>query len=231
MTGIMCALAGMGGGQSSYTVSTLIVGSGQNGDGGGVVTGTPLLIPATTYSVAVGAAGGNVSSFAGTSSGFTAFVDGNSLYMEGQGSGTFYQAQVYALGGQAGSRGNGTGGYGEFFQPAYSGNGGAGFNSSITGTSKTYGAGAGGSAGYSIDVYYNPYSGEYDYSLLTDYGAYAGGAGGTGGANTGFSYEAGVVILSIPTARYSGITTGSPVVTTSGANTILQFNSSGTYKA
>jgi hypothetical protein len=35
--------------------------------------------------------------------------------------------------------------------------------------------------------------------------------------------------LSIPTARYSGITTGSPTVTTSGSNTILKFTSSGSY--
>jgi hypothetical protein len=39
------------------------------------------------------------------------------------------------------------------------------------------------------------------------------------------------VILSIPTSRYSGTTTGSPTVTTSGTNTILQFNASGSYTA
>jgi hypothetical protein len=37
--------------------------------------------------------------------------------------------------------------------------------------------------------------------------------------------------LSVPTAIYSGVTTGSPTVTTSGGNTILQFNSSGSYTA
>jgi hypothetical protein len=39
------------------------------------------------------------------------------------------------------------------------------------------------------------------------------------------------VIISLPTARYTGTITGSPVVSTSGLNTILQFNSSGTYTA
>jgi hypothetical protein len=39
------------------------------------------------------------------------------------------------------------------------------------------------------------------------------------------------VILSIPTSQYSGTTTGSPTVTTSGTNTILQFNASGSYTA
>jgi hypothetical protein len=35
----------------------------------------------------------------------------------------------------------------------------------------------------------------------------------------------------VPTANYTGITTGSPTVTTSGANTILKYTSSGTYTA
>jgi hypothetical protein len=40
-----------------------------------------------------------------------------------------------------------------------------------------------------------------------------------------------VVILSIPTNKYSGTTTGSPTVTTSGSNTILTYTSSGSYTA
>jgi hypothetical protein len=35
----------------------------------------------------------------------------------------------------------------------------------------------------------------------------------------------------VPTSRYSGTTTGSPTVTTSGTNTIITFTSSGTYTA
>jgi hypothetical protein len=46
-----------------------------------------------------------------------------------------------------------------------------------------------------------------------------GGGGGSG-----------VVILSVPTANYSGVTTGSPSVTTSGSNTILTYTGSGTYR-
>jgi hypothetical protein len=37
--------------------------------------------------------------------------------------------------------------------------------------------------------------------------------------------------LSIPTSRYTGTTTGSPTVTTSGSSTILKFTSSGSYTA
>ena len=54
-------------------------------------------------------------------------------------------------------------------------------------------------------------------------GAQAGGVGGNGGS--------GIVILSIPTASYTGTTTGSPTVSTSGANTILKFTGSGSYTA
>jgi hypothetical protein len=63
------------------------------------------------------------------------------------------------------------------------------------------------------------------------------GGGGGGGLNDGFaSYPggnggSGVVIISVPTTRYTGVTTGSPTVTTSGANTILKFTSSGSYTA
>jgi hypothetical protein len=39
------------------------------------------------------------------------------------------------------------------------------------------------------------------------------------------------VIISVPTVYYSGTTTGSPTVTTSGSNTILKYTGSGTYTA
>jgi hypothetical protein len=39
------------------------------------------------------------------------------------------------------------------------------------------------------------------------------------------------VIISVPTANYTGTTTGSPTITTSGSNTIIKFTASGTYTA
>ena len=56
-----------------------------------------------------------------------------------------------------------------------------------------------------------------------------GGGGGTGEGGSGAAGGKGVVILSMPTANYTGTTTGSPTVTTSGSNTILQFTGSGSY--
>jgi hypothetical protein len=35
--------------------------------------------------------------------------------------------------------------------------------------------------------------------------------------------------LRLPTANYSGVTTGSPTVTTSGSDTIIKFTATGTY--
>jgi hypothetical protein len=63
------------------------------------------------------------------------------------------------------------------------------------------------------------------------------GGGGGGGPNTipqqgnGYSGGSGVVIISVPTANYTGTTTGSPTVTTNGANTVMKFTSSGSYTA
>ena len=54
--------------------------------------------------------------------------------------------------------------------------------------------------------------------------------GGSNSATSGAGGK-GVVILSVPTANYSSTTTGSPTVTTSGANTIMQFNGTGSYTA
>ena len=58
-----------------------------------------------------------------------------------------------------------------------------------------------------------------------------GGGGGYGVNGTGGAGGSGIVILSVPTANYSGTTTGSPTITTSGSNTILTFTASGSYTA
>ena len=57
------------------------------------------------------------------------------------------------------------------------------------------------------------------------------GGGGGGGTNeaAGRSGGSGVVILRMPTANYSGSTTGSPLVFTEGSDTVLVYKGSGTY--
>jgi hypothetical protein len=121
-------------------------------------------------------------------------------------------ATYYGAGG-----GGGSGGVGGNGSTSAGGTGGTGTVSSITGSSVTYstggtGSGATGGAGSA--------------------GTANTGNGGNGGSNGGFSGGiggSGVVILSVPTANYSSTTTGSPTVTTSGANTIIKFTGSGSY--
>ena len=128
--------------------------------------------------------------------------------------------------------GGGAGAVGASSTSTSGGNGGNGTASSITGSSVTRGGGGGGS---------NAPNGGTDGSGGTGGGGTAGSSGGTantgggGGGNgenqNGYSGGKGVVILSVPTANYSATTTGSPTVTTSGSNTIMQFNGSGSYTA
>lgn len=90
------------------------------------------------------------------------------------------------------------------------GGAGAGAGSSITGGSATAGTGSGGGGAAHPTSAADPYFVSY-------------GTGGNGGS--------GVVILQMPTANYTGTTTGSPSVTTSGSNTIVTWTSSGSYTA
>lgn len=203
-------VAGGGGGISGY---------GGGGGGGGALTGTQSLAVGTTYPVVVGGAGavgasGSNSSVAsitatGGSPATSSYGGGNS----GNGFTGGGGSDPYA-GGGAGSAQNGGGAV----AGTRGGDGGNGIASSITGTSINY---AGGAAGYRQGF---------------------GGTGGSGGAGSGTyggggdgynpnAGNAGVVILSVPTASYSGTTTGSPTVTINGANTVLTFTSSGSYTA
>jgi hypothetical protein len=121
--------------------------------------------------------------------------------------------------------------------------GGNGTASSITGSSVTYaggGGGAGNSGGGSAGVGANGgtggggKAGNFSGGTAGDAGTTNLGGGGGGGGDTtgnGGAGGKGVVILSVPTANYSSTTTGSPTVTTSGSNTIMQFNGSGSYTA
>jgi hypothetical protein len=129
-----------------------------------------------------------------------------------------------AVGGNGGTSGGTTGG-----------NGGAGSASSITGSSVTRAGGGGGG---------NQNSGTSGSGGAGGGGAGAraatatagtantgGGGGGTLSGGSGAAGGKGVVIISVPTSDFSGTTTGSPTQTTSGSNTILQFNGTGSYTA
>ena len=66
---------------------------------------------------------------------------------------------------------------------------------------------------------------------ITSYALVNSGGGGAcaGGYYTASYAGSGVVILRMPTANYTGVTTGSPNVYIEGSDTILVYKSSGTY--
>ncbi len=128
------------------------------------------------------------------------------------------------------------GGAGEVGGADGTAHGGDGLSSSITGSAVTRGGGGGGNN----DSTNQPggdggggLGGSESSSVAGNGTANTGGGGGGGsgaqpGAGNGGS---GVVILRLATANYSGTTSGSPTVSTSGSDTILTFNASGSYTA
>jgi hypothetical protein len=249
---------GGGGGAGGYRTSTQSVGQGTTitvtvGDGASSVTGavqgnngsdSSISGSGLTTITSTGGGGGGYNSLTGRNGGSggggandgTGGGSGNtpstSPSQGNNGGSGANSPPVYGGGGGGGAGavgGNGTSGAG--------GNGGNGLASSITGSSVTRAGGGGGA----IDPPASTTTGGSGGG--GNGGAHPSGAGGAGTANTGSGGGAcentsnsgaggkGVVILSVPTANYSSTTTGSPTVTTSGANTILQFNGSGTYTA
>ena len=147
------------------------------------------------------------------------------------------------IGGSVGTTGGG-GGAGQLGQTLSSGvnggNGGNGVASTITGSSVTRAggggggtytgtAGTGGSGGGGNGAKNN--TSTQATAGTTNTGSGGGAASHASSTPNGGSGGSGVVILRMPTASYSGTTSGSPTVSTDGSDTILVFNSSGSYTA
>ena len=138
-----------------------------------------------------------------------------------------------------GGGGGGTGAIGGEASGSAPGNGGAGLSLKISGSSAAYGGGGGGTGGTGVG--YTGPGGSGGAGGGGAGGAYnstgiaatvnTGGGGGASGDNTGVGGAggSGVVILRMNTSDYSGSTTGSPTVTTSGSETIITYTGSGTY--
>jgi hypothetical protein len=227
------------------TVYTITVGAG--GAGGTNTSGTAgsnSLISGTgitTITSTGGGYGGGGSGGNGSSGG----SGGGSTYSAVGGSGTANQGYNGGDGtpnaiGVGGGGGSGAVGVSGTESPSYiSGNGGNGLASSITGSSVTRGGGGGGGAGSTYTSGNGGTGGGGNGANAsgtatagsTNTGSGGGGEGGGGGGGNhgvGRAGGSGVVILRMLTANYSGTTTGSPTVTTSGSDTILVYNSSGT---
>jgi len=135
-----------------------------------------------------------------------------------------------------GGGGGGAGGNGAA-SPPYGGNGGSGLSSSITASAVTRaggggggghnGFGSGGSGGGGHGGRNSPSASSSAATVNTG----SGGGGGIQGITDGAAGGSGIVILRMATLDYSGTTTGSPTVSTSGSDTILTYTGSGSYTA
>lgn len=201
---------------SSTSLTVTATGGGYGGSGG--------------VSTGIGASGGSGGGAGnnGTSASGAAGTSG-----QGFAGGNNSSASPYPSGGGGGSSAVGANGSG-----STSGAGGAGTASSITGSSITYAGGGGGASttqGASSGAGGSGGGGAGGVGGNGTAGT-ANLGGGGGGASNGSTYNggaggSGVVILSVPSINYSGTTTGSPTVTTSGSNTIIKFTASGSYTA
>lgn len=242
--------AGGGGGNGGYSC-------GGGGGAGGVIASNFTALVGTTFGIYVGGGGaqatsgtdssiGGIVTTSGGGAGGSAQHNGANGGSGGGGGNGAGDPQLTGYGGtgifgQGNAGGNGStfvggggGGWGAAGGNAGSvgGNGGAGALSTITGFPVYYGGGGGGGAGGSDAAGGGGIGGGGAGSLTGNPGtAGTGGGGGGGGFSQGAAGGSGFIILKIPTSRYTGVYTGAPVITTSGADTIMKFNYSGTYTA
>lgn len=211
ISSIVLTAGGGGGGSSTdgFTVSPA-AGGGSGGGGGGFYGST--VNAGGSGAAGQGNAGGN-----GLSS------TTNTLNQNGGGGGGASAAGTAASGTNAGAGGAGLSNSITGSAVTYAGGGGGGKRTPGIGSAGAGGAGGGGAGGNGVN----------GTSGTANLGGGGGGCGTTDSnlSRVGGNGGSGVVILSIPTANYTGVTTGSPTVTTSGSNTILKFTSSGSYTA
>lgn len=241
---------GGGGGAGGYRTSTTAVTPGATyvitvGAGAAGVTGLAQGLDGNDSSlVGTGVSitstkGGGGGSQNGINTGRSGGSGGGGAYPAGSGgTGTATQGNNGGIGASASGNGGGGGGASAVGIGADAGTtpckGGDGIASSITGTSITRGGGGGGGGSDRFGaggVGGGGAGGQASASVSGTPNTGGGGGGGQTSAGTSGAGGSGVVILSIPTVDYSGVTTGSPAVTTSGSNTILAFTSSGSYTA
>jgi hypothetical protein len=248
-----------GGGAGGATPGNTNGGGG--GGAGGVVTSSFSAASGTTYNVTVGAGGASAGASGANSvlSGIATAIGGGGGGLNpgnagsaggsgggGAGNGGTGGSATVGQGNAGGSTStsNGAGGGGGLLGAGGAGGGGVGGaggsngNSTITGSTITFAGGGGGSGGTTGGPGGTGGAGGGGGAgaggNIAAAGSSAGantGSGGGGGGDGGGLGGSGFVILSIPTVSYTGTITGAPTITTNGANTILRFNSSGSYTA
>jgi hypothetical protein len=241
------AFCGGGGGAGGYlanttsftpgTVYTCTVGGGGGGGiwGGSFApgnNGSNSTVTGSGFVSVISIGGGGGGGFQnGGSPGKNGGSGGGAGNQGSSGSGTAGQGNNGGPSASGPNRGGGGGGAGG----AGGGGGGSSASSSITGSSVARAGGGGGGSdggaqgGGGGGAGSGGGNAQAGGNASGNTGSGGGGAGGSN-INNGGSGGSGVIILSVPTARYSGTQSGASV-TTSGSNTILTFNSSGTYTA
>ena len=215
--------SGAGGLRTSY---------GPTSGGGASAQSALTLTDGSTYTVTVGSgassrANGQSSSISGpgistvstSGGGYGGSCDSCPGNPGGSGGGGWYNN-----GGGSGTSGEGYAGSPGFNSPPYGGAGGGaagaggrntsvgpGLSVSITGGAVTYAAGG--------------VSNDHPGTVRNTNGPANTGNGAGGVANGG----SGIVVLRVPTGRYSGTTTGSPTVTDDGDFKVIKFTGSGSY--
>lgn len=244
-------VAGGGGGGTGAISGFSQAGGG--GGAGGFVNNSITVIPTSVFNITVGAGGptgttGNNTSISGVvtvfggGGGANGPVSGNNNGAAGGSGGGGSGGSALGGNGITGQGHNGgnsiaeqAGGGGGAGTVGTVGNGGAGSISAISGTSVYY-AGGGGGGSQSV-VGLGGTGGGGNSGISTGVGS-NGGANLGGGAGGGGPFDAaggsggsGVVYLSMLTTKYTGVTTGAPLVTTSGLYTVLKYTNSGSYTA
>jgi hypothetical protein len=250
------AIAGGGSGGGGTTG----VSEGGGGGAGGYLTGSVALTTGTVVSAVVGAGGAAASIATGSIGNNTTLVAGSTILTclgggggggtaagtaGGSGGGSFNTTIASGTTGQGNNGGGGdnvrtcgggggAGAVGATYVTAGLGaNGGAGLANSITGSSVTYAGGGGGCGNNTAGTGGTGGGGAASNSAAGTAGTANLGAGGGGsdGNRASGAGGSGVVILSLPTATYTGAVTGAPTVTTFGGTTVIKFTASGTYTA
>jgi len=241
--------------EGNYSIDYLAIGGGaggapgQGGGGGGgsggVQESTLSVIPGSTeLTITIGGGGAVYTDGALTQIVGVVTVNGGSRgnYPPDQNYGGPGGASGEGYGGGAGAAkadgGGSGGGGGGSAEAGVAGNaggpgrGGNGYETLITGEPmRVAGGGGGAGGGGSAGGLGGGGNGSAVYSAGSA-GAINTGSGGGGGTNMpAFPGGSGCVYLSMDTASYSGQTTGSPTIITSGLKTILKYTQSGSYTA
>ena len=242
--------------QGSYTITYFAVGGGGGGGpvdvvygsggggGGGGIASTTSVIPGTNIlTMTIGAGGAtNTAGSASTITGVTSAAGGATGTLNGGASGNGFAGGAGVISG--GGQGIGGGGGGAAAVGAVGvatggndGNGGAGGSGAqtlITGTSQYFGGGGGGGgaaagSGGAGGAGGGGAGGSPFPTQPTAGTVNTGGGGGSYNSNAGANGGSGIIYISMPTLNYTGTTTGSPAISTTGSSTVLRYTSSGTY--